>query len=153
MCRGLFRAKSDGTAYTATICPIANFATARVGLQSLRLLRLILAIYVFAWLNIIVPGHTRGAITVAGSEKTGKTQLASCCSTSTSKSKDGNPTPDQKQRCGVCFVAAIYTIPVIYRFHVDLLELTQILHDRAVSQLLKLDFPTPFWPVGPPVGA
>jgi len=119
-----------------------------------RWFRLILALYVFVWFNVVVPGHTRGIVTVPGSEPNAKSvQTDSCCSTGKTPTKDGKPTPDQQKRCGVCFVAATYTVPVIHRFFVDLLELTSIVNDRATSQLLRLRFPTPFWPIGPPASA
>ena len=121
--------------------------------RALRFLRLILGFYVFVWFNLVVPGHTRGIITIPGKGQETSLESSSCCSTKPVKTKDGKPTPAQQRQCAVCYVAATYTIPVVHTFHIDLLGLIQILHDRAISQLLVREYPTPFWPIGPPASA
>jgi hypothetical protein len=65
------------------------------------------------WLNVFVPGHTRGAVTVAGSDQT----TADCCAATKHTSHDA-PTPDQQRRCAVCYVVAGYTLPPV--FDIDL---------------------------------
>jgi hypothetical protein len=55
------------------------------------------------WLNVFVPGHTRGAITVAGSDQT----TADCCAATKHTSHDA-PTPDQQRRCGPAIWWLVY---------------------------------------------
>lgn len=111
----------------------------------MKLLRLILACYVFAFFAIIVPGHTRGIVTVAGSQAG-----IGCCASDASSGPTDGPTPTQRANCAVCHIAAMYTVPPVYVFYVEPLDRVEALNDFAVPQLFSLIFPTPFWPVGPP---
>ena len=64
----------------------------------MRRLRCIFAILWFVWTGMIIPGHTRGVIPIAGK---------SCCSTPHgSKSKDA---PKNPNNCAICALAAKLT--------------------------------------------
>src|SRR3954468_3182846 len=63
-------------------------------------------------LNIFLPAHTRGAMTVG--KACGR---QSCCSESAKQEKDdkpASPSPDERSRCSVCYFAAgLSTPPVV----------------------------------------
>jgi hypothetical protein len=70
--------------------------------MSARGLRIIIAAMWLVWTGAIIPGHTRGAIPVAGSEST-----KSCCE---QPSKPEKKTPAKRSHnCAVCAVAAKLT--------------------------------------------
>lgn len=117
----------------------------------MKAIRLILGLYVLAWFTFVVPGHTRGIISLPGAG-----QSVKCCATDSgdeSNSQSTCPTPASPSSCAICFFAASYSLPPVYVFYVEPLELIQTLNDHAIAQLLSLDFPTPYWPVGPPASA
>lgn len=118
----------------------------------MKLLRLILASYIFIWFTFVVPVHTRGMITLPGSYA-GDSCCApkpACCDKPDSPKKSDKPTPEQQQRCAVCFVAANYMLPPV--FHIDLRHTAQAdqFNCFAVPQVLSREYPVPYWPVGPP---
>jgi hypothetical protein len=115
----------------------------------LRFLRAILAFYVPAWFNVVVPGHTRGVITMPGANEQ-SCHASSCCSSDSSDSSDKKPSPDERRRCAVCYVAASYTFPVVHIFHLAPSELLTVSNVTAHAQVESIDFPAPYWPVGPP---
>src|SRR5215203_3393706 len=82
-----------------------------------RSLRILLLLFVAVWFGAIVPGHTRGQISLPGTtapSADGKGAHGSCCSSSGSK-KDSAPA---KKCCAVCFFAAalMHTPPVSFNF-------------------------------------
>jgi len=111
--------------------------------------RVIFATYVLVWLNVVVPGHTRGRVTMPGCAASGNS-VAPCCA---SKQQSSKPTPEQKRRCAVCYVAATYSVPVVHIFDFTPAERTAVLDIPAAAQVQSIDFPVPYWPVGPPTTA
>jgi hypothetical protein len=75
--------------------------------------RIILTALLAIWLNAVVPGHTRGVITLPGGEGAPRSQCAAgptrCCpKTGKPIKQDGGPTEpteEEKSRCAVCFFA------------------------------------------------
>ena len=116
----------------------------------MRFARAILALYVLVWFTVVVPGHTRGILTMPGEPQAQSGAAACCASTSTDSNKNKKPTPDQQRRCAVCFVAANYTVPVVFTFDPEPAECVAVANLAALAQVFSIDFPTPFWPVGPP---
>ena len=68
----------------------------------------IIALVVFQslWLTVILPGHTRGAITLPGY----KADADKCCKHETPKQEA--PSKDRASHCAVCFFAARLSMPV-----------------------------------------
>ncbi len=108
------------------------------------------------WLNIFIPGHIRGAITVNGSEddcclpKQVQVVADSCCAPVDKPVKGDQPTQDQKNRCAICYMVKGYSFPVIFTFD---LEFTGNSHQRFaeyVSQIQETEFSFPYFPAGPP---
>lgn len=117
-------------------------------IRTVRSLRLILGLYVLAWFNLVVPGHTRGMLAIPGVESVRAGEA--CCPTHTPGEKSSRPSSDQKANCAVCFVAATYTLPPIFVFHVEPMELIQTLDQPTIAQLCSREYPAPYWPIGPP---
>ena len=75
--------------------------------------RIILTALLAIWLNAVVPGHTRGVITVPDGKAQCLTASASasrCCPKTGKPIKqdgrqDEKPTEEEKSRCAVCFFA------------------------------------------------
>ena len=76
--------------------------------------RIILTALLAVWLNAVVPGHTRGVITVPDGGKghcaTVSTVVSRCCPKTGKPIKqddprDEKPTDEEKARCAVCFFA------------------------------------------------
>ena len=78
----------------------------------MRLRRLIfglLLVYQAFFLNVFLPGHVRGSITLVGKRTT-----ASCCSEEAPRRADGATAPSQgdKANCAVChFAAGLIPVP------------------------------------------
>ena len=110
------------------------------------------------WLNIFLPGHTRGAFGVTACEDCTATAAPaddaepSCCAVKHNSPEPKQPTETQKRNCAICYFAKGYTLPVVYVF-----DLT--LHGRVIARLEStrpqvdsIDFGFPYYPVGPPAG-
>lgn len=81
------------------------------------------------WLNVVVPGHTRGAVTlpgVAGAACETTTGAGrSCCGGAGERETRKSPTPEQRARCAVCVFAARVTPPPVIDLVPPLLELVR----------------------------
>ena len=81
----------------------------------MRLRRLLLALllgYQAFFLNVVLPGHTRGAVTLDGRH----TGASCCCDDAAAKPKSGAPSgPSERDRnaCAVCSFAARLTPPPV----------------------------------------
>jgi hypothetical protein len=92
------------TSATILACSRSNF------IGSVRYsVALAVLLYEALFLNVLVPIHTRGAITLSGREG------ASCCAShETQKSSKRTPTDKDRQNCAVCnFAARMSTPPVV----------------------------------------
>ena len=71
------------------------------------------------WLNVVVPGHTRGAFAMPGSKTVGSAvESDSCCATK--HARPGTPEksdkPLDRDRCAVCHYALGLTLPPVFSF-------------------------------------
>jgi len=73
--------------------------------------RLALLVFQAIWLVIILPAHTRGTVTVPGSDNA----RPSCCQPSTRNGKSSGKAPadDRAARCAICFFAARIAPPAV----------------------------------------
>src|SRR5262245_48829752 len=97
--------------------------------QQTRMIALFLLIFPAFFLNIVVPGHTRGLITLAGGGASPDSQRQitdSCCA---SHSHGSHSAPSQKDRanCAICHLAARYTPPPVVDFRLDQIDLVELL--------------------------
>lgn len=114
----------------------------------MRLTRVALIFYVLVWFNVIVPGHTRGVITLPAGDAS--MSAGGCCPT---KLPGQKPTPAEQKRCAICFVAATYTLPPVFTINLEPGESLGTHVAVVLRQVRFLDYPAPFWPVGPPAFA
>ncbi|HEY0007837.1 MAG TPA: hypothetical protein VGB55_03850 [Tepidisphaeraceae bacterium] len=61
--------------------------------------------FMAVFLNVVVPGHTRGAIAVTNLQSAERMQAPANCGAS---QHDQSPTPQDQENCAVCFIAARY---------------------------------------------
>ena len=102
------------------------------------------------WMNIFIPGHTRGAYgEVGGGCCAPAVKSASCCKAGKPEGQQP-PTEEQKQRCVVCYIAKGYTVATA--FVVELApsgRAVERIHARQ-AQVRSVRFELPFYPIGPP---
>lgn len=110
------------------------------------------------WLNLYLPGHTRGSITVAGSccameTAAEESNLPACCrlEKAAEKQKDSSsPTPRQKSNCAICKLVHGYSLPPLYCFDFRPTGFCLVAGISWSAQVSLLPFDFPFYPVGPP---
>lgn len=110
-------------------------------------------LFQFLWLNVIIPGHTRGMITLPGALASCDTEssTASCCTIPTDDDHDDKtPTPEQRRCCAVCYVAARYTLPPTFQIDLAPADLIQDAPQHAITQVASRHIPLPYFPSGPP---
>ncbi|WP_428938727.1 DUF2946 family protein [Fontivita pretiosa] len=82
------------------------------------------------WLNVILPGHTRGIVTLPGGSDdpaSGRVACSGCCGGGGSDSSPTDkPTPRDRARCAICFFAARLTAPPVVDLRPPPLELTAL---------------------------
>src|SRR4051794_40481762 len=82
---------------------------------------LALLLFQAIWLNVIVPGHTRGVVALPGADcqacdaaAASLPTRASCCDSSPTRSQRQTPNPSGRaSRCAVCAFAARLTVPPV----------------------------------------
>jgi hypothetical protein len=88
------------------------------------------------FLNIVVPGHTRGVITLTGRSDAGGAGAASmsgssCCHTEARKAPEDSsrkaPTPKDRAECAVCHIAARVTTATTIDLRLTELGLLEVL--------------------------
>src|SRR5438552_4784323 len=68
-----------------------------------RCARILLVLWQAFCLNVFIPAHTRGAMTVPGVRCNGTAEGHACCSHK--PPRGDKPTPEQRSRCAVCYFA------------------------------------------------
>jgi hypothetical protein len=82
---------------------------------------LALLIFQAIWLNVILPGHTRGVVTTPGSEcsaceSSSAPQRTTCCDAAAAATTKRGQAPDpagRAQHCALCAFAARLTLPPV----------------------------------------
>jgi hypothetical protein len=95
----------------------------------MRSIRWSLILFQLLWLNVILPGHTRGSITIPGSKPScGQvSNSGSGCCSAKAKQKSESPTPEQKSRCAFCYFAMGMSTPPVVEFNHQLFGLLTLL--------------------------
>src|SRR5687767_1836769 len=102
----------------------------------MRTIRWAFILFQCIWLNTVMPGHTRGVVTLPGSEASCHIEQASKCCPNEKGNNDSDsraPTGDQKQRCAVCYFAAGLSTPPPVVFWQPVAGHVQILSILPVS--------------------
>jgi hypothetical protein len=105
---------------------------------------LALLLYEAMFLNVLVPGHTRGAITLSGGA------VASCCASHQSRSSQHVPTQKDRENCAVCNFAARMSTPPVISWTMPKLGLVQLLPFPPPSVATSIDRRLPYLSRGPP---
>jgi hypothetical protein len=109
--------------------------------------KILFIVWQMAWLNVIVPGHTRGAVTLPS----GSGVRVSCCSSDGAKSNPTAPTSGQRARCAICYFAAGLSAPTFFSTNLNFLRLRQAAPLPQISVPVLAYTPLPYFPCGPPV--
>lgn len=106
-------------------------------------------LYLFVLFDVVLPGHTRGAVTLPGT----KGALPACCMARLgADSKSGQaPTPQQQAHCAICFFAARVCQPVTYDFHLTELRLREVLPFPVAYDVVSTSFHATYRGRAPPV--
>jgi hypothetical protein len=126
-----------------------------------RAFRVAMIVFQAVWLNAILPGHTRGVVTLPG----GPDECAACAtvvSTATDRccltgNRHDLPTdgkvpisPGRAGRCAICHFAARLTIPPTIDLRPPALELAAVRPIEASCRCVSLRFAPPYDACGPP---
>src|SRR4051794_35307660 len=72
-----------------------------------------LLVFQAVWLTVILPGHTRGAVTLPGYKPADSESCAGCCPQHSGTSDPATPAdPGRAAHCAICFFAARLSVPV-----------------------------------------
>ncbi|MEA2710270.1 MAG: hypothetical protein QOF78_2871 [Phycisphaerales bacterium] len=111
------------------------------------------------WLNVVLPGHTRGVVTLAGTDESrGDSRSVAarheCCGGGASRRGDEkkSPTPSEKSRCAICFFAANVAPPAPLINPITELRLRQTMPAPAAAVAASVARPVTYLGRGPPLG-
>lgn len=106
-----------------------------------------LLLYQALFLNVLVPGHTRGQITTSSDSS-----CSSCCASETSDSKrnDGKPTERDKINCAVCYFVARMTPVAFVSLTLPELGLLRLLPTPPPAAVESDEFVPTYLGRGPP---
>jgi hypothetical protein len=114
-----------------------------------RIGRIALLIFQALWLNVILPGHTRGIITLPGAAC--PDLGSSCCARSKATQQNGPAKPNRRPgACAVCFFAARLATPDVVDLTPPPLGLVAVLDVPAVQSMPRAAMPLAFDSRGPP---
>jgi hypothetical protein len=108
------------------------------------------------FLNIVVPGHTRGIITITGRSTVsglGDFGCGACCQSHSPGDSKQAPTSKDRANCAICFLAAHYTPPPVIDFRLTLFGLAAILPFPKPLAVQPAEFPPTYYACGPPQAA
>ena len=109
-----------------------------------RVARILLIAFQVWFLNVFVPGHTRGLITLSA-----KSGCGECCHKPANPIK--SPTHKDQSECAVCSLAARITPPPVIDFHLTILGLRELVRLPTPTRLLATDVPLTYRGRAPPI--
>jgi hypothetical protein len=110
--------------------------------------RISLLLFQALWLNVIIPGHTRGALTLPSTSSS----AASCCSHRDVDQKNAPAKPAKDaSRCAICFFAARLSLPDTIDLTPPPLKLVTVIDAPKVRSLDVATPPAPFHGRAPPL--
>ena len=122
----------------------------------------ILALLVFQafWLNVVLPGHTRGVITLPGFEPAadschadGGPAARGCCPGPSKSAGSQAPKPGDGRaaHCAVCFFAARLTLPATIDLTPAPLELLELAEAPRIPRVVSIERLPTYLGRGPPL--
>ncbi len=117
--------------------------------------RILFILYQAIFLNIVLPGHTRGSITLTGKSDNALQSSAagcSCCVRKNDRTQKSNaPTPRDRANCAICHLAARITLPPTISFSLSPLGLVETLALPAPVHFDAFQFIPIYDGRGPPI--
>ena len=122
-----------------------------------RVTGILLLLFQVLFLNVVVPGHTRGMITLDGKASVrglsdldgGAGALRGCCAMEHRKGKEA-PTSQDRADCAICHLAVRLTTPPPVDFHLAQLTLLQRAKPLPAPTIPSMDVSRPYWGRAPP---
>jgi hypothetical protein len=118
-----------------------------------RFTAILLLIYQAFFFNVVIPGHTRGIITLGGESKVaGPQALGYVCGCPPVQKSDHEkcPTPKDRSQCAICYIAARLTTSAVIDVHLDKLCLLEQLPPPAPESAVSSGFVFTYYACGPP---
>jgi hypothetical protein len=104
------------------------------------------------WMNVLLPGHTRGLITVAGFQEhpAGKAAHACCAADEGAGRKSDRPSKERVANCAICAFAAHLSTPPVVEFAVGPGELLCVLPEPGARSATTPELVLAYMGRGPP---
>jgi hypothetical protein len=122
-----------------------------------RIFSIALLLFEALWLNVIVPGHTRGIVALPGEQcavcETGVQPACQRCSSAKHRDSHKQPIGDPAAHCAICHFAARVSLPVAIDLTPPKLELIGLLEDRCPARPSAITLSMPYDGRAPPVQA
>ena len=106
-------------------------------------------IFELVWLNVIIPGHTRGAVTMPCACEHSDTAEA-CPLCAAAKTAHHVPTSRDREHCALCFFAAHLSIPPVIDLSAPKLRFLNYVGAQSAKHLFARYVMLPFDGTGPP---
>ena len=111
-----------------------------------RLFRISLLVFVAIWFGVIVPGHRRGQITLAGCQ-------TRCCESGSMPAGHSRHEPvPQPASCAICHFLATLDLPTPVQLHVPVLAFARPAEFLYHASLFSSDVRLTCFERGPPIG-
>jgi hypothetical protein len=110
-----------------------------------RPLHIFLLFFEFVFLNVVIPAHTRGSITIDCPECRTVAVCPYCKSAPHSQ-----PTPEQQQHCAICNFAMHLMLPPVIDYRPAALRLAELLPVAQPVTFKIFAIPTPYHGRAPP---
>ena len=114
--------------------------------------RIIFIAFQAVWLNVLIPGHTRGCMLLPGSQCEDSIchlahggDVKPCCEHSKQPA-----TPAKTQNCAICNLAANLVTPPPFQLILPPLVLLHFIGDGRAHSLVAREVLVPFFSCGPP---
>jgi hypothetical protein len=112
---------------------------------------LALVIFELIWLNVIIPGHTRGCVTMpCGCSEASPAAACPLCAAADAKGSHHSPTPTDREHCALCFFAAHLSIPPVIDLSAPKLRFLNYVGAQSAKHLFARYVILPFDGTGPP---
>jgi hypothetical protein len=119
-----------------------------------RAFRIALLLFQAVWLNVIVPGHTRGVVSLPGTTcESCRQSLLSCCSAEHPDKSHPAPVRDPASHCAICYFAARLSLPPVIDFTPPRLGIAEILDPPAPMSAPSIRVPLLLRDRAPPFDA
>jgi hypothetical protein len=109
--------------------------------------RISLLVFQVVWLNVVLPGHTRGVIALPGSGDSVQ-KSAGCCAKDHREEK--SPAKPRAGACAVCFFAARLSFPDVIDLTPPALGLVDVVDVPRAAEVHLAPLTIPFDNRGPP---